>query len=157
MEQQGNMQSQNTQFPNMQNVDWGNLQNAILPSISNLLRGPMSPAQQTNINVNSFLENINDEFRPKRKMDFTPIRDLPQNTKLTIKQLKPYSTKFGERLLIELSLTQVGKEMTFSVFLPDRYKKMSSEYIEFLTTNPNIYFVYGGKDKDGHHQINWTQ
>ena len=107
--------------------------------------------------IDSILREINEEFKPKEKMNFTALRDLPQNTKLNIKQFIPYETKYGDKLLIELSVIQVGKEITFNVFLPDRYKKMSAKYIEFLSTNPNIYFVYTGKDREGRHQINWTE
>ena len=103
--------------------------------------------------IDSFLNSLNEEFKPNKETSFTKLVDLPQNTKLSIKGITPFSNKYGDKLVIELHLNQIK----FTVFLPDRFVKLPPEYIEYLVSNPNINFVYTGKDSKGSHQINWTK
>jgi hypothetical protein len=40
--------------------------------------------------------------------------------------------------------------------LPDRFKSLSQENIDIFIRNPNIYFLYKGKDNNGWHQVNFV-
>jgi hypothetical protein len=36
--------------------------------------------------------------------------------------------------------------LEYTVYLPDRYISLSKENIDIFVRNPNIYFLYKGKD-----------
>ena len=127
---------------NMQNKQSFNRTTGVSPNVHNYT-----------MDIDSFLNSLNEEFKPNKETSFTKLVDLPQNTKLSIKGITPFSNKYGDKLVIELHLNQIK----FTVFLPDRFVKLPPEYIEYLVSNPNINFVYTGKDSKGSHQINWTK
>jgi hypothetical protein len=81
---------------------------------------------------------------------------LPQKLKYTIKYINKLTTKYGEKLLMEISIILLNQNVEYSVFLPDRFARMPKPQIDILVSNPDIYFMYKGKDVNGHHQIVFT-
>jgi hypothetical protein len=81
---------------------------------------------------------------------------LPQKLKYTIKSINKLTTKYGEQLLMEISIILLNQNVEHIVFLPDRFVKMPKPQIDILVNNPIIYFMYKGKDANGHHHIVFT-
>jgi hypothetical protein len=104
--------------------------------------------------LNSYLENINLKYVTKEIKKVTPLIDIPQNLKYNTYDIRKSKTKYGDKLIIDLSYNGLGMNLEYSVYLPDIFKSLSKENIDIYIKNPNIYFLYKGKDNNGWHQVN---
>ena len=106
-----------------------------------------------NDKVDEFLKNINQTYTPKELPRTVKLVDIPQNLKYKIKSIKKLDTRYGEKILINIYLNDL---VDYHTYLPDRYSKMTKPQIDFLCNNPEIYFVYEGKNASGIHQLKFT-
>jgi hypothetical protein len=56
---------------------------------------------------------------PKEIKQTTKLSDLPQMLRYTIKYINKLTTKYGEQLLMEISITLLKQNVEYSIFLPD--------------------------------------
>jgi hypothetical protein len=106
--------------------------------------------------LSSYLENINLQYLTKEIKKITPLIDIPQNLKYDINDIRDSKTRYGDKLTMDISYNGLGMKLKYTVYLPDRYTSLSKENIDIFVRNPNIYFLYKGKDNNGWHQINFV-
>jgi hypothetical protein len=85
----------------------------------------------------------------------TPLIDIPQNIKYNINDIRKPKTKYGNKLFIDISYNGLGMNLEYSIYLPDRFTSLSKVNIDIFIKNPNIYFLYKGKDNNGWHQVTY--
>jgi hypothetical protein len=79
---------------------------------------------QNMLDVTSFLEEVNSSYLPKEIIQTTKLSDLPQKHKYTIKSINRLTTKYGEKLLMDISVMMLNQNVEYSVFQPDRFEKI---------------------------------
>jgi hypothetical protein len=106
---------------------------------------------QNMLDVTGFLKEVNLRYLPKEIKQTMKLSDL--KLKCTIKYINKLTTKYGEKLLMEISIILLNQNVEYIVYLPDRFVKMPKPQIDILVSTSNTYFMYKGKDANGHHQI----
>ena len=108
------------------------------------------------MNISSFLDEFNQEFKAKELTKYTRLVDLPKNINYKIKDLYKIKTRYGEKYAVDLSTVMImGAEHSYTIVLPDRYSNMTDVQIGILKSSPKIVFRYEGKI-NGNHSIKFT-
>ena len=157
-------QTQQTQRQQVQNFDFKSMTN---PNATQVLLGTTTGLDTTTglgtqmpltgtPEVAGFLSNLNESFAPKQE-SYTKLTDIPQKVKFSINDFTKVNTKTGEKLVITISMSHLGTTAEYKSYLPDRFIKLTEPQLQILKNNPEIYFVYEGKNSAGHHQVKFTQ
>lgn len=96
-------------------------------------------AQQSsnnNISVVISTPGALDQLNSYRFKPFVKISDLEQNVAFKISGAKRITTKFGERVVLELEKQQL--------FLPSRFDKLSPDVLDKLNMENNYYLTNQG-------------
>lgn len=74
------------------------------------------------------------------KLDYEVVKlvEIEVNKKFTISQFRAVDTVYGRRVLV---VFEDGK----AVWLPERFKDLSDDYIEGLNKGKKVVFIYKGK------------
>jgi hypothetical protein len=120
------------------------------------------PQQLTNpFNVElSFLQEIKETTKAFKLTNVVPLRNLSQNTPFQLIDIKKVpSNYYGKRLVAILNYKDtfdVSTEFITTVFLPDRYQRLTDKQIEKMVNHqPPLKMIYKGKDIDGIHNLDF--
>ena len=110
----------------------------------------------------SFLQEIKETTKAFKLTNVVPLRNLQQNTPFQLIDIKKVpSNYYGRRLVAILNyediLNQNTSELITSVFLPDRFQRLTDKQIEKMVNHqPPLKMIYKGKDNDGIHNIDFS-
>ena len=108
----------------------------------------------------SFLQEIKDTTKAFKLTNVVPLRNLSQNTPFQLIDIKKVpSNYYGNRLVAILTYKDTlnnSSEFITSVFLPDRFQRLTDKQIEKMVNHqPPLKMIYKGKDTDGIHNIDF--
>jgi hypothetical protein len=75
---------------------------------------------ETNI-LPDYLQQINTQYKAKEIKKITQLTLIPQNIKYNIKDIHKVKTKYGNKLVMNITHKSLGFDLEYFTYLPDRF------------------------------------